>query len=68
MRPRLIVCMSFFFFFLKSICPFVFEFWQVIHPSKDPKVKKYHDAKYHIFRELYEQQLSHRSIIAQALA
>jgi hypothetical protein len=46
----------------------VFEFWQVIHPSKDPKVKKYHDAKYHIFRELYEQQLSHRSIIAQALA
>ncbi|XP_059459981.1 uncharacterized protein LOC132189317 [Corylus avellana] len=41
---------------------------QVIHPSKDPKVKKYHDAKYHIFRELYEQQLSHRSIIAQALA
>ncbi|KAE8056781.1 hypothetical protein FH972_013520 [Carpinus fangiana] len=41
---------------------------QVIHPSKDPKVKKYHDAKYHIFRELYEQQLSHRSIIAEALA
>ncbi|PRQ37653.1 hypothetical protein RchiOBHm_Chr4g0405021 [Rosa chinensis] len=22
---------------------------QVIHPSKDPKVKKYHDAKYRIF-------------------
>lgn len=41
---------------------------QVIHPSKDPKVKKYHDAKYRIFQELYEQQLSHRSIIAQALA
>ncbi|GAV59607.1 FGGY_N domain-containing protein/FGGY_C domain-containing protein [Cephalotus follicularis] len=40
---------------------------QVIHPSKDPKVKKYHDAKYHIFRELYEQQLSQRLIMAQAL-
>ncbi|KAL0004459.1 hypothetical protein SO802_012020 [Lithocarpus litseifolius] len=41
---------------------------QVIHPSKDPKVKKFHDAKYRNFRELYEQQLSHRSIMAQALA
>ncbi|KAF4383948.1 hypothetical protein G4B88_016381 [Cannabis sativa] len=41
---------------------------QVIHPSKDPKVKKYHEAKYRIFRELYEQQLSHRSLMAQALA
>ncbi|XP_002275685.2 uncharacterized protein LOC100253052 isoform X2 [Vitis vinifera] len=41
---------------------------QVIHPAEDPKVKKYHDAKYQIFRELYEQQLSHRSIMAQALA
>ncbi|KAK4605018.1 hypothetical protein RGQ29_013191 [Quercus rubra] len=41
---------------------------QVIHPSKDPKVKKFHDAKYRIFWELYEQQLSHRSIMAQALA
>ncbi|BBN67960.1 FGGY family of carbohydrate kinase [Prunus dulcis] len=41
---------------------------QVIHPSKDPKVKKYHDAKYRIFRELYEQQLSHRSLMAEALA
>ncbi|WCJ42383.1 FGGY carbohydrate kinase domain-containing protein [Euphorbia peplus] len=40
---------------------------QVIHPSKDPKVKKYHDAKYHIFRQLYEQQLSQRSIMAKAL-
>ncbi|KAJ6731601.1 RIBULOKINASE [Salix purpurea] len=40
---------------------------QVIHPSKNPKVKKYHDAKYRIFRELYEQQLSQRSIMAQAL-
>ncbi|KAJ4709363.1 FGGY carbohydrate kinase domain-containing protein [Melia azedarach] len=41
---------------------------KVIHPSKDPKVKKYHDAKYHIFRELYAQQLSQRSLMAQALA
>ncbi|XP_021276646.1 FGGY carbohydrate kinase domain-containing protein isoform X2 [Herrania umbratica] len=41
---------------------------RVIHPSKDPRVKKYHDAKYRIFLELYEQQLSHRSIMAQALA
>ncbi|OWM89262.1 hypothetical protein CDL15_Pgr010549 [Punica granatum] len=41
---------------------------QVIHPSKDPKVKKYHDAKYRIFRELYEQQLSQRSAMAKALA
>lgn len=40
---------------------------QVIHPSKNPKVKKYHDAKYRIFRDLYEQQLSQRSIMAQAL-
>ncbi|KAK7329823.1 hypothetical protein VNO77_24003 [Canavalia gladiata] len=41
---------------------------QVIRPSDDPKVKKYHDAKYQIFRGLYEQQLSFRSMIAQALA
>ncbi|KAG5112515.1 hypothetical protein JHK82_035784 [Glycine max] len=41
---------------------------QVIHPSKDPKVKKYHDAKYKIFRGLYEQQLSYRSAMAQALS
>ncbi|KAK9076822.1 hypothetical protein SSX86_005156 [Deinandra increscens subsp. villosa] len=41
---------------------------QVIHPSKDPRVKKYHDAKYRIFRQLYEQQLSHRSIMAEALS
>lgn len=44
------------------------EFLQVIHPSKDPKVKKYHDAKYKIFRGLYEQQLSYRSMIAEALS
>ncbi|XP_010525740.1 PREDICTED: FGGY carbohydrate kinase domain-containing protein [Tarenaya hassleriana] len=41
---------------------------QVIHPSSDPKVKKYHDAKYRIFRDLYDQQLSHRSIMAEALS
>ncbi|XWS28074.1 hypothetical protein CRYUN_Cryun25bG0034500 [Craigia yunnanensis] len=41
---------------------------QVIHPSTDPRVKKYHEAKYHIFRELYQQQLLQRSIMAQALA
>ncbi|XP_076909778.1 uncharacterized protein LOC143567195 [Bidens hawaiensis] len=41
---------------------------QVIHPSKDPRVKTYHDAKYRIFRDLYEQQLSHRSIMAEALS
>ncbi|KAM0933793.1 putative ribulokinase [Dioscorea sansibarensis] len=41
---------------------------QVIHPSKDPKIKKYHDAKYQIFRTLYEEQLSYRSIMAQALS
>ncbi|XP_075492479.1 uncharacterized protein LOC142530529 isoform X1 [Primulina tabacum] len=41
---------------------------QVVHPSKDPKVKKYHDAKYQIFRELYEQQLSMRSTMNQALS
>ncbi|RWW45033.1 hypothetical protein BHE74_00049165 [Ensete ventricosum] len=40
---------------------------QVIHPSKDAKAKKYHDAKYQIFKSLYEQQLSHRSIMMQAL-
>ncbi|XP_077222375.1 FGGY family of carbohydrate kinase isoform X2 [Tasmannia lanceolata] len=40
---------------------------QVIHPSKDSKVKKYHDAKYSIFQQLYKQQLSFRSIMAQAL-
>ncbi|KZV40224.1 FGGY carbohydrate kinase domain-containing protein [Dorcoceras hygrometricum] len=41
---------------------------QVVHPSNDPKVKKYHDAKYQIFRELYEQQLSIRSTMNQALS
>ncbi|CAM8965027.1 unnamed protein product [Rhodiola kirilowii] len=41
---------------------------QVIHPSKNPKVKKYHDAKYSIFRQLYEQQVAHRALMAKALA
>ncbi|XP_028775380.1 FGGY carbohydrate kinase domain-containing protein isoform X2 [Neltuma alba] len=41
---------------------------QVIRPSEDPKVKKYHDTKYKIFRSLYEQQLSYRSLMAQAMA
>ncbi|KAK6942425.1 Carbohydrate kinase, FGGY, C-terminal [Dillenia turbinata] len=41
---------------------------QVIWPSTDVRVKKYHDAKYGIFRELYEQQLSRRSVMSQALA
>nr|XP_043630602.1 FGGY carbohydrate kinase domain-containing protein-like [Erigeron canadensis] len=41
---------------------------QVIHPSEDPRVKKYHDAKYQIFRQLYEQQLSQRAIMADALS
>ncbi|KAJ8750747.1 hypothetical protein K2173_015928 [Erythroxylum novogranatense] len=40
---------------------------QVIHPSTNARVKKYHDAKYRIFRDLYETQLSQRSIMAQAL-
>ncbi|KAG5593940.1 hypothetical protein H5410_035172 [Solanum commersonii] len=41
---------------------------QVVHPSKDMKVKKYHDAKYSIFRDLYEQQQKHRSLMADALS
>ncbi|XP_063935374.1 uncharacterized protein LOC108227384 isoform X2 [Daucus carota subsp. sativus] len=41
---------------------------QVIHPSTDPRVKKYHDGKYRIYRELYQQQLSHRAIMAEALS
>nr|CAB3502598.1 unnamed protein product [Digitaria exilis] len=40
---------------------------KVVNPSSDPRVKKYHDAKYQIFRSLYEQQLSHRTAMAQAL-
>ncbi|CAA0837323.1 FGGY family of carbohydrate kinase [Striga hermonthica] len=41
---------------------------QVVYPSKDPKVRKYHDAKYQIFRDLYKQQLSHRSMMKAALS
>jgi len=40
---------------------------QVVHPSKDERVKKYHDAKYEIYKSLYEQQLSHRTIMQNAL-
>ncbi|CAN1329688.1 FGGY carbohydrate kinase domain-containing protein [Linum perenne] len=40
---------------------------QVVRPTQDSKVKKYHDAKYKIFRELYELQLSQRSAMAEAL-
>ncbi|XP_020591517.1 FGGY carbohydrate kinase domain-containing protein [Phalaenopsis equestris] len=40
---------------------------QVIHPSDVPSVKKYHDAKYRIFRSLYEQQLSYRSMMLEAM-
>ncbi|KAL9224125.1 hypothetical protein vseg_000193 [Gypsophila vaccaria] len=41
---------------------------QVVYPTKDPQMKKYHDAKYKIFRDLYEKQLSYRSLMAEALA
>ncbi|KAL3841027.1 hypothetical protein ACJIZ3_025618 [Penstemon smallii] len=41
---------------------------QVVYPCKESKVRKYHDAKYRIFRELYEQQLSHRSVMKEALS
>ncbi|KAK6159118.1 hypothetical protein DH2020_006432 [Rehmannia glutinosa] len=41
---------------------------QVVYPSNDPKVRKYHDAKYRIFRDLYGQQLSHRSMMTDALS
>ncbi|CAA6671062.1 unnamed protein product [Spirodela intermedia] len=39
----------------------------VVHPSTDARVKKYHDAKYQIFRSLYEQQRSYRSIMKQVV-
>ncbi|KAI3981869.1 hypothetical protein MKX01_041132 [Papaver californicum] len=41
---------------------------QIIHPSANPNVKKFHDAKYRVFKELYEQQLSHRIIMNEALS
>eukprot|EP00252_Welwitschia_mirabilis_P027108 TRINITY_DN9176_c0_g1_i5.p1 TRINITY_DN9176_c0_g1~~TRINITY_DN9176_c0_g1_i5.p1 ORF type:complete len:530 (+),score=125.84 TRINITY_DN9176_c0_g1_i5:274-1863(+) len=40
---------------------------QVFYPSKDPKVKQYHDTKYKIFRSLYEQQRSYRGMINDLL-
>jgi hypothetical protein len=46
----------------------LFRLKQGIHPSKNPKVKKYHDAIYKIFGSLYEQQLSRIFIMSQALS
>jgi ribulose kinase len=40
----------------------------VVEPSQDPRVKKYHDAKYSIFRSMYEQQVANRETMAAALA
>ncbi|GAB2218261.1 hypothetical protein Drorol1_Dr00001481, partial [Drosera rotundifolia] len=40
---------------------------QVVYPSKDPKVKRYHEAEYKVIRDLYEKQLSYRSSITEAL-
>ncbi|CAM6065642.1 unnamed protein product [Sphagnum tenellum] len=40
----------------------------VVEPSQDPQVKKYHDAKYSIFRSMYEQQVANRETMAAALA
>lgn len=39
----------------------------VVEPSQDERVKKYHNAKYEIFRSLYEQQVSYRKTMAEAL-
>ncbi|KAG6546609.1 hypothetical protein Mapa_011798 [Marchantia paleacea] len=39
----------------------------VVQPSKDIKIKKYHDAKYEIFKSLYEQQCAFREVMATAL-
>ncbi|RLM78145.1 F-box/FBD/LRR-repeat protein [Panicum miliaceum] len=45
--------------YLLKIAPFLETLeLHVVNPSSDPRVKKYHDAKYQIFRSLYEQQLS----------
>ncbi|GAB2291486.1 hypothetical protein Dimus_025741 [Dionaea muscipula] len=41
---------------------------QVVYPSKDPKVRKYHDAKYRVFRDLYEKQISYRFSMTESLA
>jgi len=40
----------------------------VVEPSQDPQVKKYHDAKYSIFRSMYKQQVANRETMAAALA
>lgn len=42
--------------------------WQVVYPSHDPKIRKYHDTKYRIFRDLYEQQLTQRAMLKEALS
>ncbi|KAH7283186.1 hypothetical protein KP509_35G065200 [Ceratopteris richardii] len=36
----------------------------VVEPSKDERVKKYHDAKYQIFCSLYKEQVSYRELMA----
>ncbi|EPS63469.1 hypothetical protein M569_11311, partial [Genlisea aurea] len=41
---------------------------QVVDPSTDCEVKKFHDAKYRIFGSLYEHQLSVRAIMEDALS
>lgn len=38
----------------------------VVEPSKDERVKKYHDAKYKIFHSLYKEQVSFREAMAFA--
>lgn len=41
---------------------------RVVYPSHDPKIRKYHDTKYRIFRDLYEQQLTQRAMLKEALS
>ncbi|KAG6382722.1 hypothetical protein SASPL_157569 [Salvia splendens] len=41
---------------------------RVVYSSHDPKVRKYHDTKCRIFRDLYQQQLSQRAMIKEALS
>lgn len=41
---------------------------QVVYPSHDPKIRKYHDTKYRIFRDLYEQQLTQRAMLKEVLS
>lgn len=36
----------------------------VVQPSKDERIRKYHDAKYDIFRSLYKQQVLFRETMA----